>query len=132
MTAPLTDARLDYLVDRAGFCRAGCEASEATGELAAEIRRLRAAHPTAWTDPDTGTAYDLTAPLLDADGDYWHHVGWVTLHGAPLPLVMWSPSADRFQLGARWSDVSVLPRVIEDCGPLTAPPADEAEAGGVP
>ena len=43
MTAPLTDARLDYLVERAGFCRSGCEASEATGEMVAEIRRLRAA-----------------------------------------------------------------------------------------
>lgn len=131
MTAPPTDERLDWLEDRARFCRAGCDASEATGELAAEIRRLRATQPTAWTGPETGTAYDLTAPLRDADGDYWHHVGWVTLHDAPIPLVMWSPSADRSQLGARWSDVSVLPRVIEDCGPLTALQVDDA-AGGAP
>lgn len=41
MTDTTPDARLDHLVERARFCRAGCEASEATAELAAEIRRLR-------------------------------------------------------------------------------------------
>lgn len=44
MTAPPTDERLDWLEDRARFCRSGCDASGATGELAAEIRRLRYAH----------------------------------------------------------------------------------------
>jgi len=78
---------------------------------------------TAWTDPETGATYDLAQPLLDAEGDYWHHIGWLTPPDGPIPLVMWSPSPDRALLGTRWADVSVLIRVIEDCGPLEPAPA---------
>lgn len=97
--------------------------------LAKEVLRdLDAATATRWSDPDGGETYDLSVPLRDADGDYWHHTGWLTRPDGPLPLVMWSVSANREHLGTRWADVHVLARVIEDHGPLTAARNTEPES----
>lgn len=97
--------------------------------LAREVLRdLDAATATQWTDPGTGETYDLSVPQRDADGQFWHHIGWLTPPFGPLPLVMWSPSANREHLGTRWADVSVLERAIEDCGPLA--PVRDGESGG--
>jgi hypothetical protein len=89
------------------------------------LAELAQATATVWTDPDTGDVYDLSRPLRDADGEYWHHIGWLAPVEGPVPLVMWSPSPTREHLGTRWSDVAVLPRVIEEHGPLAT-----AGAGG--
>lgn len=74
--------------------------------------------PTTWTDSDTGTVYNLSGPLLDADDDYWHHIGWLTLDDPPIPLMVFSPTAYRGDLSRRLSDVDTLPNVIGAHGPL--------------
>lgn len=93
------------------------------------LAELAQATATVWSDPDTGTVYDLSGPLRDADGGFWHHIGWTAPIGGPVPLVMWSQSASREHLGTRWSEVSILTRVIEDCGPLAPIPAPPTTEG---
>ena len=81
---------------------------------------LDAATARRWTDERDGSTYDLTEPLRDANGDYWHHIGWLTLpgHPGPVPMVMWSMSANREHLGRRWADVAPLVSVIDENGPF--------------
>ena len=73
--------------------------------------------PTTWTDQD-GTVYDLTRPLLDQDGSYWHHVGWITFDET-MPLMAWTLTPDPLGVSKRWADVSMLRAIIEESGPLT-------------
>jgi hypothetical protein len=69
--------------------------------------------PTTWTDPATGTTYDLTRQYADSDGDVWKLSGWVHhLDGRTLPIM--SALADH-----DLRDVE-LPDVIKSYGPLTA------------
>jgi hypothetical protein len=86
------------------------------------------AAPTAtWTDPATGTEYDLTMVHRDTCDSYWHHVGWLTIEQPPIPLVMWSGTADPADLAKRWADVTTLDNALATYGPLTqAPPAAQA------
>ncbi len=77
-----------------------------------------------WTDPTTSETYDLSAPWRDADGEFWHHVGWLALPGEPyVPLMPWSATRDLPGGGIRrMSDLATLRSVIDDCGPLTPAP----------
>lgn len=90
--------------------------------LIAHIGQLEAEHPTAWTDPASGTVYDLTRTWRDADGSFWRHAGWVGLPGEPrVPLMLWSAVSQPAPGGIRrMSDLATMRAVIDDCGPIAA------------
>lgn len=130
MTAPLSDERLAEVLAHVPNCRYGCVACEAAPGLVAEIQRLRDAvrEAATWTDPETGTVYDLTRAYRDDQDGFWRHAGWVGLPGEPrTPLMHWSATAEPPYGGIRrMSDLATLPAVIDECGPLFALPSGGA------
>lgn len=68
-TTPPTEEHLDWVEDRARFCRAGCDASEATAGLVAEIRRLRGELARAHGAVHLASVWDSLASALDRQAD---------------------------------------------------------------
>ena len=70
---------------------------------------------TSWTDPDSGTVYDLTRRHVDRDDDTWAPTGWFyPFDGTPVPV------ATCYDYGTpEMSDVP-LPTVISQYGPRRA------------
>lgn len=102
-----------------GDGRGGVTMTQAEADRRTLLRLLdKKTLPTTWTGED-GTVYDLTKPLRDQDGNYWHHVGWIT-RDERVPLVAWTATPNPLGISKRWADVSLLRAVIEETGPLTA------------
>jgi hypothetical protein len=82
----------------------------------------------ATTSPD-GVDYDLTRPLVDADGDWWHAVGHLTVAGHPTALLI-STAAGTWPTDIDPDCLLSLPDILEaGYGPLTsAPTATETSA----
>jgi hypothetical protein len=93
-------------------------------EFTAELTRIDATQtpPTTWIHE--GVTYDLTQPLVDGDGDTWHHTGWSTsIDGyRTMPRFTWT-DADPEEHGYRgWR----LDLIDAEHGPLTQPDAPDA------
>jgi len=87
-------------------------------ELARDIWQILNEEHEQWTDPATGVRYDLSQPLLDTDGDYWHHFGQLDLDDGPMPLMLWSGTAVRADVSKSFADLALLRDVIAEHGPL--------------